>query len=651
MLMNNKIIAPYGSWNSPITADLLVGGTISLGQLVVDGAAVYWTEGRPAEGGRYVIVKWTAENGRFDLTPAPFNARTRVHEYGGGAYTVHNDTAYFANFADQRLYRQELGGAPQPVTPDLGAGVVRFANGVMDGRNGRLLAIREDHRQAPAEAQNSLVSLQLDGHDDGTILAGGNNFYASPALSPSGQQIAWLTWNHPNMPWDGTELWLADLDIDPEGNHTLSNARHIAGGPTESIFQPRWSPDGTLYYISDRSNWWNLYRWNGTAAEAIYPMAAEFGEPQWVFGQSTYDFADANTLICWYTQNGRSTIASLDLPSRQLTPLTLPYIGSRIYVTNGKLVYLGSSPTAAGAVVCYDLATGETTLLAQASSLTIDPDDISIAQPIEFPTADNLTAHAYFYPPQNKTYAAPADDKPPLLVLSHGGPTGATTDDLDLAIQYWTSRGIAVVDVNYGGSTGYGREYRQRLNGTWGVVDVVDCVNAALYLVAQGLADSNRLAIRGGSAGGYTTLCALTFHKVFRAGASHFGISDMEAMAHETHKFESRYLDSLIGAYPAEQEKYRQRSPIHYVDQLNCPLILFQGLEDLVVPPNQAEMMFAALQTKGIPVAYLPFAGEQHGFRRAENIKRSLEAELYFYGKVFGFELATPVDPVEIVNL
>ncbi|MCA9963853.1 MAG: S9 family peptidase [Anaerolineales bacterium] len=649
--MSNKIIAPYGSWDSPITADLLVGGTISLGQLVVDGDAVYWTEGRPTEGGRYVIVKWTEADGRVDLTPTPFNARTRVHEYGGGSYTVHDGTVIFASFADQRLYRQEPGGTSKPVTPDLSAGALRFADGVVDGRNGRLLCIREDHRQAPAEAQNSLVSLRLDGRDDGTILAGGNDFYSSPALSPNGQQLAWLTWNHPNMPWDGTELWLADLSLDVEGNHTLSNARQIAGGKEESIFQPRWSPDGILYYISDRSNWWNLYRWDGDKGKPVYPMVAEFGQPQWVFGQSTYDFADANTLICWYTQNGSSTIARLDLTSHQLTPFDIPYVGSNIHIANGKLIYLGSSATAAAAIVCHDLATGDQTLLAQASKLTIDPGYIAVAQPIEFPTADGLTAHAYFYPPTNKDYAAPDDEKPPLLVLSHGGPTSATNAGLSLSIQYWTSRGIGVVDVNYGGSTGYGRDYRQRLNGTWGVVDVVDCANAARYLVAQGLADGNRLAIRGGSAGGYTTLCALTFHDLFSAGASHFGISDMEAMALETHKFESRYLDSLIGAYPAEKEKYRQRSPIHYIDQLSCPLILFQGLEDKVVPPNQAEMMFAALQAKGIPVAYLPFEGEQHGFRRAENIKRSLEAELYFYGKVFGFELAAPVEPVEIVNL
>jgi dipeptidyl aminopeptidase/acylaminoacyl peptidase len=614
---------------------------------VVDGDAVYWTEGRPSEGGRYVVVKWTAADGRIDVVPAPFNVRTRVHEYGGGSYAVHNGTLYFANFADQRLYRQLIGGVPEPVTPDLGAGVLRFADGVVDGRNGRLLCIREDHRHAPAEAQNSLVSLRLDGNDEGTVLASGNDFYSSPALSPDGQQLAWLTWNHPNMPWDGTELWLADISHD----HSLSNARCIAGGKEESIFQPRWSPDGTLYFVSDRSNWWNLYRWDGAQDAPVYPLAAEFGEPQWSFGQSTYDFADANTLICSYKQNGSDTIARLDLATNELTPFDLPYTGSSIHVANGKLVYLGGSTTAAAAIVHLDLATHRQTLLGQASNLTIDPDYISIAQPIEFPTDDNLTAHAYFYPPQNKQYAGSANEEPPLLVLSHGGPTSAVGAGLKLGIQYWTSRGLGVVDVNYGGSTGYGRDYRQRLNGTWGVVDVVDCANAARYLVAQGLADGKRLAIRGGSAGGYTTLCALTFHDLFSAGASHFGISDMEAMALETHKFESRYLDSLIGAYPAEREKYRQRSPIHYVHQLNCPLILFQGLEDKVVPPNQAEMMFDALKMKEIPVAYLPFEGEQHGFRRAENIKRSLEAELYFYGKVFGFELAVPVEPVDIENL
>lgn len=646
LFMSEQQKATYGSWLSPITADLLVGGTISLGQIAVDGTAVYWTEGRPKEGGRYVIVKWTEADGCQDMTPSPFNVRTRVHEYGGGSFSVANDTIIFSHFDDQRLYRQQAGqAAPEPVTP---AGELRFANGLLDERNGRYICIREDHRNAAAEAVNTIVSLRLDGIDEGTILVSGNDFYASPTLNPDGKQLAWITWDHPNMPWDDVELWVADIDV----NHQLSNHTLVAGGKDESIFQPRWSPDGTLYFISDRTNWWNLYRWRNNQIEAVCPLDnAEFGIPQWVFGQSTYDFVDENKAICTYTENGVRTMAQLDLTNGQLMPIDLAYSGAYLHATNDTFVYLGGNTTEQTAVIQVDLATHEPTILAKASELEIDPGYLSQPQPIEFPTENNLTAHAYFYPPQNKDFAGLASEKPPLLVFSHGGPTGAASASLNLGIQYWTSRGFGVVDVNYGGSTGYGRSYRQRLNGEWGILDVDDCVNAARYLAQAGHIDGERLAIRGGSAGGYTTLCALTFRDTFRAGASHFGISDVEALAKETHKFESRYLDNLIGAYPEEKEKYHQRSPIHFAAQLNCPLILFQGLEDKVVLPNQAEMMFAALKEKGIPVAYLPFAGEQHGFRRAKNIKRTLEAELYFYGKVFDFPLATAVEPVEIVNL
>ncbi|MEM7111860.1 MAG: S9 family peptidase [Chloroflexota bacterium] len=642
--MTEQQKAAYGSWASPITADLLVGGTIGLGQIAVSSDAVYWLEGRPSEGGRYVIVRWTEAEGRQDMTPAPLNARTRVHEYGGAAYSVFDDTLFFSNFADQRLYRQKVGQAPEAVTPET---AIRFADGMLDERNGRYICIREDHRVAPAEAINTIVSLRLDGEDDGTVLASGNDFYASPALNPDGSKLAWLTWNHPNMPWDDVELWVADLDA----NHAVTNPVLVAGGKDESIFQPRWSPDGTLYFISDRTNWWNLYRWRDGKVEPICPLDAEFGLPQWVFGRSTYDFVDAQTVICTYTEAGKRMMARLDLENGRLSPIALAYSGTQVRVANGHFVYLGGQATEPTAVVRVNLANDEATILAKSSELEIDPGYLSTPQSIAFPTENNLTAYAYFYPPQNKEYAGLDGEKAPLLVFSHGGPTSSASAGFNLGIQYWTSRGFGVVDVNYGGSTGYGRSYRQRLNGTWGVLDVEDCVNAARYLAEIGEIDGERLAIRGGSAGGYTTLCALTFHDAFSAGASHFGISDVAALAEETHKFESRYLDNLIGPYPEAKELYRQRSPIHFVDQLNCPLILFQGLEDKVVLPNQAEMMFDALKKKGIPVAYLPFAGEQHGFRRAENIKRTLEAELYFYGQVFGFTLATAVESVEIVNL
>jgi dipeptidyl aminopeptidase/acylaminoacyl peptidase len=638
-------ISPYGSWKSPISSDLIVAETIRLGQVGLDGADIYWLEMRPAEGGRYVIVRRTAEGQIQDINPPPYNARTRVHEYGGGGYTVADGVVYFSNDEDQRLYRQVGGGEPEPVTPP---GQRRYADGVIDRRRNRMICICEDHSAGEREAVNSIISLRLDGSGAMETLASGYDFYASPRLSPDGRRLAWLAWNHPNMPWDGCELWTAHVGEDG----SLSEARQIAGGLTESIFQPAWSPDGTLYFTSDRSGWWNLYRqWNG-AIEAVTSMAAEFGLPQWVFGMSTYAFESAERLVCSYCETGSWRLASLETKSGQLRPIETPYTDfDYIQAGPGQAVFLGSAPTEFQAVVRLDLETGELERLRQASSLKIDPGYITVAEPIEFPTEQGLTAHAFFYAPKNRDYTAPAGELPPLLVISHGGPTGATSSAFSLSLNYWTSRGFAVLDVDYGGSTGYGRAYRERLNGQWGVVDVADCANGARYLVEQGRVDGQRLAIRGGSAGGYTTLAALTFLDLFRAGASYYGISDLELMTLDTHKFESRYLEGLIGPYPERRDLFLARSPIYAIEQLSCPVILFQGLEDKVVPPNQAELILAALRDKGVPVAYLPFEGEQHGFRRAENIKRSLEAELYFYSRIFNFELAEAVEPVAIENL
>ncbi|WP_420640726.1 S9 family peptidase [Candidatus Leptofilum sp.] len=642
-----KKIAPYGSWKSPITSNLIVAGSIGLSQLVLAGEAVYWTEGRPSENGRNALVKWTPGAGYEELSAAGFNVRSRVHEYGGGSYAVHDDVIYFTNFVDQRLYVQYPYSEPEPLTPSQ---PLRFADSFVDASRGRLFCIREDHSEPGVEPTNSLISLNLDGHNEAGIeLAAGSSFYASPRLSPNGSQLAWLSWNHPNMPWDGTELWLANLD---ETGTSLSNITKIAGGGDESVFQPEWSPDGELYFVSDRTNWWNLYRWRDGVVQPVYPMEAEFGRPQWVFGMSTYGFERADSIICTYTQNGVWHLARLNTEQGTLTPINTPYSSiTNLRVGNSFAHFIGGSATRPNAIVRLNLQTNDTQILRQSTDLTVDTAYLSVPEAIEFPTENGLTAHAIYYPPQNRDFTAPAGEQPPLLVISHGGPTSATQTTLNLSTQYWTSRGFAVLDVNYGGSTGYGRSYRQRLNGQWGIVDVQDCINGAKHLVQQGLADGNRLAIRGGSAGGYTTLCALTFHNTFSAGASFFGVSDIEALAKETHKFESRYLDSMIGPYPETKQLYQARSPIHYTDQLNCPLILFQGLEDRVVPPNQAEMMFEAVKAKGIPVAYVAFPGEQHGFRSAENIKRTLDSELYFYGKIFGFELADPVKPVEIENL
>jgi dipeptidyl aminopeptidase/acylaminoacyl peptidase len=640
--------APYGSWPSPITSDMIVGATVGLGQIALDGADTYWIELRPAEGGRNCLVRRTPDGQTTDVTPPDFNARTRVHEYGGGDFVVRGGTVFFSNFKDQRLYRQDAGGAPQPITPER---EYRYSDPVFDARRNRLLAVREDHTVEGREAVNTIVALDAGGanEDGGRVLVSGNDFYASPRLSPDGARLAWQTWNHPNMPWDGCELWVAEVDEDGSpGEPEL-----VAGGEEESIFQPEWSPDGTLYFASDRSNWWNLYRRGADGAvEPVCEREAEFGTAQWVFAMSAYSFASAERIVCAYNEKGTWSLATLDTKTGQLARIETPYTEiSYVRAAGDRVVFRGGSPTNRLAVVEVDLRSGAHNVLRRASEVVVDEGYLSIPRAVEFPTENGLTAHGFYYPPRNRDYAAPAGERPPLVVRCHGGPTATTTTTLRLDMQYWTSRGVAVLDVNYGGSTGYGREYRKRLNGQWGVVDVDDCVNGARHLINQGEVDGARCVITGGSAGGYTTLNALTFRDLFKAGASHFGISDLTVFVGDTHKFESRYLDRLVGPYPERADLYFERSAINFTDRLSCPIIFFQGLEDKVVPPNQAELMVEALRRKKLPVAYLPFEGEQHGFRKAENIKRALEGEMYFYSRVFDFPLADNVEPVEIENL
>jgi dipeptidyl aminopeptidase/acylaminoacyl peptidase len=638
-------VAPYGSWKSPITADVIVSETSRFGGLALDGEDIYWLESRPAEGGRYVIVRRTLDGRTTDMTPVPFNVRTRVHEYGGGAFVVSDGTIYFSNFTDQRLYRQESGSTPYPITTDV---PLRYADGIIDRRRNRLICVCEDHTYVEHEAVNTLAAVKLSDTPDTQVLVSGSDFYASPRLSPGGAQLAWLTWSHPNMPWDGCELWVGEVRDDGSIGQTVQ----VADGLDESIFQPEWSPNGVLHFVSDRTDWWHLYRWHDGGVEPLCQMEAEFGRAQWLFGMSTYAFESVNRIICTYNERGIWHLGILNTTTGEFEQIETPYSEiSFLRCGSGCAVFYAGSPTAPESVVRLDFGTRRMEVLRHSSNVVIDAGYLSLPQAIEFPTEHGLTAHAFFYPPQNRDYTPPSSENPPLIVVSHGGPTGATSTAFDLAIQYLTSRGIAVLDVNYGGSTGYGRAYRQRLNGQWGTVDVDDCVNGARYLVARGVVDEDRTAIRGGSAGGYTTLCALTFCDFFKAGASYYGVSDLEALVQDTHKFESRYLDNLIGPYPEQCDLYRECSPIHFTNLLSCPLIFFHGLEDKVVPPNQAELMVEALRTQGLPVAYIPFEGEQHGFRRAENIKRALEAELYFYAKVFGFALADSVEPVLIENL
>jgi dipeptidyl aminopeptidase/acylaminoacyl peptidase len=643
--MPDPQIAPYGSWKSPITSDLVVAGDITLAQVMIDGRDVYWTELRPAQGGKLILVRRTPDGQVADVTSPPFNVRTRVHEYGGGAYVASEGTVFFSNYDDQRLYRLDPSSEPGSISPAVD---MRYADAVVDRRRGLIYAVREDHT-VEGEAANTLVSLSVDGDESGgRAIVSGNDFYAAPRLSPDGSRLAWLTWSHPNMPWDGTELWVGELREDG----SVGSSRRVAGGGEDAIVQPEWSPDGVLHFISDRTGWWNLYRLREDRAEPLCEMEAEFGRPMWNFRMSSYGFESANRIICSYTAEGIWRLGSLDTASLELTPLDVPYTDiSFVRAAPGFAAFVGGSPTEPPAVVLLDVASGRVDVVRPSADVEIDPGYISTPEPVEFPTESGLIAHALFYPPKNRDYAAPPGELPPLRVLSHGGPTSATDGTLDLDKQYWTSRGFAVLDVNYGGSTGYGTEYRRRLNGQWGVVDVDDCTNGAKYLVERGLADGERLAIAGGSAGGYTTLCALTFRDLFKAGASYFGVSELEIFAKDTHKFESRYLDRLVGPYPERKDLYYERSAINFTDRLSAPVIFFQGLEDKVVPPNQAEMMVDALRAKGVPVAYIPFEGEQHGFRRAENIKRTLDAELYFYSRIFGFAPADDIEPVEIENL
>ena len=636
-------VSPYGSWKSPITAEVVSGGEIGLEQVRIDGDNIYWIERRPHEGGRKVIIRRSADGKLSDVTPTGFNARTRVHEYGGGDYAVADGRIIFSNFADQRLYRQDLGSEPKAVPPE---GPFRYADGQIDRRRNILFSVREDHTGG-REPINTLVRIDLSAGDTAVVVAG-NDFYSSPRLSPDGLFLAWLTWNHPNMPWDGTELWLGKLTADG----SIVEKQKIAGGEHESICQPEWSPAGNLYFVSDRTGWWNLYRRRQTEIEALCPMQAEFGQPHWVFGTSLYRFALGKSIVCSYAKDGRDYLATLDIETKALKPSETPFTAiSQIHCAGDRVIFIGASPRLSSAIVSYHLHTRDFEILRRSRESEIDATFISEPQPIEFPTENGLTAYGYFYRPKNPDYTASRDEKPPLVVMSHGGPTSSSSASLKYSIQYWTSRGIAVLDVNYGGSSGYGRAYRERLTGQWGIVDVDDCLNGARHLVGRGEVDPNRLAIRGGSAGGYTTLCALTFRNSFTAGASHYGVSDLEALAKDTHKFESRYLDRLIGPYPERRDLYLERSPIHFTERLNCPMILFQGLEDRVVPPNQSEKMFEAVRAKKLPVAYLTFEGEQHGFRKAENIKRVLKAELYFYSKIFGFQPADSIEPVHIENL
>jgi len=618
------ISARYGSWRSPITSEFIVAQSIGLGDVQLDGDQTYWIESRPAEAGRSVVVRCAPDGSTADVTPRPFNVRTRVHEYGGGACGVGPGMVVFSNFQDQKLYCAGPEG-PRALTGD----GLRYADMVVDAARHRVIAVQEDHRNQKAEPVNSLVAVGFDGASCVT-LASGCDFYSSPRLSPDGRRLAWITWNHPNMPWDGSELWVAAVASDG----TLSTPNRVAGGASESVCQPEWSPGGVLHFVSDRTGWWNLYRLPGDQAEGLMPMEAEFGVPQWVFGTSCYGFVGEEQIACAWNHNGFWSLGLLDTRARSLRDLGVPGRDfSYVRAQAGRIVVKAGAPDRPFAVVQIDPATGATKVLRQSAPV---PDEdlqpyLTAAQPYDFPVNTKVTAHSFFYRPRNPDFSGEGAERPPLVVRCHGGPTAAASSTLSFSTQYWTSRGYAVLDVNYGGSTGYGRAYRDRLKGKWGVVDVDDCVKGAQALADQELVDGRRMMITGGSAGGFTTLCALAFRKVFKGGASHYGVSDLEALARDTHKFESRYLESLVAPYPKAAEIYKRRSPVHFARQITAPVIFFQGEDDKVVPPNQTEMMVDAVRAQGLPVSYVLFKGEGHGFRKGDNIKRALDGELSFY--------------------
>lgn len=628
--------APYGSWQSPLSADMISAKAVRLeGVMGERDGNIYFSESRPFEKGRSVLVKMGPDGACEDLLPADYYARTTVHEYGGGSLLMVDEDVYFSQFSDQQLYHRDAQGRIQKLTNEENS---RFADGCAFGDF--LYYVMEVHGE---KVENCLVRIDRKSGEVKRI-AEGHDFYASPRINKEGK-LAYYRWDHPNLPWDGGELVVAE--VQEEG--ILGEERVVAGGRTESINQFAWGPDGLLYFTSDRSDWWNLYREKDGEIEPLYPMEADVGFPQWTFGQSFFAFWQRKVVFC-YSSLGSDHLAILD--SGQVRELNVPFTDIRgVYVAGDHLYFKGAAPHLPTCFAQYNLARGGYKEIRKAINLPVATSYLSTPQRIEFPTEGGCTAHAFYYPPHNPSFRGLVGELPPMIVLSHGGPTAHVKPSFNLEIQYWTSRGIAILDVNYGGSSGYGRKYRDRLNGNWGIVDVDDCTHGALYCTQIGLADPDRLAIAGGSAGGFTTLACLAFRDVFRAGASLFGVSDLELLVNDTHKFEARYLDNLVGPYPEARDIYLERAPIHHADQIKCPVILLQGDEDKIVPPPQSEKMYQSLLSRGIPTAYLLFANEQHGFRQSANIRRALEAEAYFFSQVFGFKLADPVEPVQIENL
>jgi dipeptidyl aminopeptidase/acylaminoacyl peptidase len=644
-------LARYGAWSSPITTELLTSPRlVRLGAVDAADDGLYWTEMRPSEGGRTALVFRPDGGAAVDVVPPRFNVRSRVHEYGGGAYWRHDGTVWCSSFDDGRVYRFDGPGAearavtPEPPEPN----TLRYADGSVTPDGRLIVCVRERHASG-AEPVNELVAIPADGSGEPLVVATGRDFYSSPRISPDGGRLAWTCWDHPLMPFEGAELYVADLAEDG----TPTGERLVAGSAHESVVQPRWNPEGVLHFASDASGWWNLYADDGKVPRPLCPVEAELARPPWIFGIATYGFLPDGRIACIVTRRAVDTLELLDPSTGELEPLDLPYTGySGVVVKppDGRLIAVAAGPTEEAAVISIDPRSGEHEVVKRAMEEELDPAMISRAEPIEFPGSGG-TSYAFFYPPRNPNFEAPAGELPPLVVNVHGGPTSHTTSTLDLGTQFLTSRGIAVVDVNYGGSTGYGREFRERLRHRWGEVDVEDSIAAARFLAEAGRVDPDRVLITGGSAGGYTTLLALGVSDVFAAGISEFGVADLVSFHDETHKFESRYDEYLVGAWPEEKDLYRERSPVTHADRISKPLLLLQGLDDRVVPPSQAEAIIEALARNNVPYAYCAFDGEGHGFRGADAIRRAKDAFLSFLAQVFDFEPADEVEPVRIQNV